>query len=160
MSRLSASRPRTRALSIILPTRCRAAMQCSQPSTTAMPAVHAALSHCHGHTAPTLPPRAEEGFSGSGAATAAAPVPQWKWEDSDDAARSYAALALVLCGGAFCVNAGVLKGQIDLFYFVALAVTTQWIGAHRGLTSSQRQQINLKEGLLAPLAASASLFVC
>jgi hypothetical protein len=38
------------------------------------------------------------------------------------------------------------------------AVLTQYIGAHRGLTSQQRQQINLKEGLLAPVLASVALF--
>jgi hypothetical protein len=40
------------------------------------------------------------------------------------------------------------------------AVTTQYIGAHRGLTTKQRQQISIKEGLLAPVAASISLFTC
>lgn len=35
---------------------------------------------------------------------------------------------------------------------------TIYIGAHRGLTTRSRQQITLKEGVLAPFAASASLF--
>ena len=31
---------------------------------------------------------------------------------------------------------------------------TIYIGAHRGLNAKQRQQISIKEGLLAPVAAS------
>lgn len=38
---------------------------------------------------------------------------------------------------------------------------TIYVGAHRGLTARQRQQISLKEGFLAPVAASgAPLFLC
>jgi minor histocompatibility antigen H13 len=37
-------------------------------------------------------------------------------------------------------------------------VATIYIGAHRGLTTKNRQQISLKEGALAPFFASASLF--
>lgn len=40
------------------------------------------------------------------------------------------------------------------------AVCTQYIGAHRSLTTQQRQQISFKEGLLAPVFASVSLFSC
>lgn len=46
----------------------------------------------------------------------------------------------------------------DLPYFISLAVTTIYIGAHRGLNSRQRQQINLKEGFIAPIAASVAIF--
>ena len=42
----------------------------------------------------------------------------------------------------------------DLPYFLGLASMTIYIGAHRGLNNRQRQQISLKEGALAPLAAS------
>lgn len=44
----------------------------------------------------------------------------------------------------------------DLPYFVGLAAMTIYVGAHRGLNSRQRQQISIKEGLLAPVAASGS----
>ena len=42
----------------------------------------------------------------------------------------------------------------DLPYFLGLASMTIYIGAHRGLNNRQRQQISLKEGALAPVAAS------
>ena len=42
----------------------------------------------------------------------------------------------------------------DLPYFWGLASMTIYIGAHRGLNAKQRQQISIKEGLLAPVAAS------
>jgi hypothetical protein len=44
----------------------------------------------------------------------------------------------------------------DLPYFLSLAAMTIYIGAHRGLNSRQRQQISIKEGLLAPVAASGA----
>jgi len=99
--------------------------------------------------------------SGTGTATAAAAVQQpWKWEESKDALVAYGVLAGVLGAGA--LNTSLLRSDnsSDLFYFVALAVTTQYIGAHRGLTTQQRQQISIKEGLLAPVFASVSLFGC
>lgn len=46
----------------------------------------------------------------------------------------------------------------DLPYFIGLGVLTVYIGAHRGLTSKSRQQLTVKEGALAPVLASASLF--
>lgn len=42
----------------------------------------------------------------------------------------------------------------DLPYFWGLASMTIYIGAHRALNAKQRQQISIKEGLLAPVAAS------
>lgn len=48
----------------------------------------------------------------------------------------------------------------DLPYFLGLASLTIYVGAHRGLTARQRQQISLKEGLLAPVAASGARAVC
>ncbi|KAL6746720.1 signal peptide peptidase-like protein [Haematococcus lacustris] len=82
------------------------------------------------------------------------------WEESGDALRAYGVLAGVLCLGA--LDWPVLRsgGSADLLYFISLAVTTQYIGAHRSLTTKQRQQVSIKEGLLAPLAASVSLFSC
>ncbi|KAL6744843.1 peptidase A22B, signal peptide peptidase, partial [Haematococcus lacustris] len=80
--------------------------------------------------------------------------------ESGDALRAYGVLAGVLCLGA--LDWPVLRsgGSADLLYFISLAVTTQYIGAHRSLTTKQRQQVSIKEGLLAPLAASVSLFSC
>ncbi len=48
----------------------------------------------------------------------------------------------------------------DLPYFVGLASLTIYIGAHRGLTQGQRQMLSIKEGALAPVLASVSLFAC
>jgi minor histocompatibility antigen H13 len=45
----------------------------------------------------------------------------------------------------------------DVPYFISLAVITIYMGAHRGLNARQRQQIDLQQGALAPLAASAAL---
>lgn len=45
----------------------------------------------------------------------------------------------------------------DLPYFIGLASMTIYVGAHRGLNSRQRQQISLREGFLAPVAASGEL---
>jgi hypothetical protein len=44
----------------------------------------------------------------------------------------------------------------DLPYFIGLAAMTIYVGAHRGLNSRQRQQISIKEGLLAPVLASGA----
>jgi len=55
----------------------------------------------------------------------------------------------------------VQQNQVaDLPYFVGLALATIYIGAHRGLTTGQRQMISFKEGILAPIMASVSLFGC
>ncbi|GIL46276.1 hypothetical protein Vafri_3295 [Volvox africanus] len=80
----------------------------------------------------------------------------WRWEESDDAVRAYSSLVILLALG----NLPVLHGTklADLPYFVGLALVTIYIGAHRGLTTRQRQQISIKEGILAPVLASVSLF--
>ncbi|EFJ53057.1 hypothetical protein VOLCADRAFT_85944 [Volvox carteri f. nagariensis] len=80
----------------------------------------------------------------------------WRWEESDDAVRAYGSLVALLALG----NLPVLHGTklADLPYFVGLAIVTIYIGAHRGLTTRQRQQISIKEGILAPVLASVSLF--
>ncbi|GLC34018.1 hypothetical protein PLESTM_000144600 [Pleodorina starrii] len=80
----------------------------------------------------------------------------WRWEESDDAVLAYGSLVALLALG----NLPVLQSAklADLPYFVGLAVITIYIGAHRGLTTRQRQQISIKEGILAPLLASVSLF--
>ncbi|KAI8472925.1 MAG: peptidase A22B, signal peptide peptidase [Monoraphidium minutum] len=49
-------------------------------------------------------------------------------------------------------------GQRDLPYFVGLASITIYIGAHRAVTNNMRQQISFREGLLAPVVLSISLF--
>jgi minor histocompatibility antigen H13 len=102
----------------------------------------------------------------AGAAAAAAPA--WSWEDSADAPRAYAALLAVLGAGKL-LGLSVGGGDnallppssaqwLDLPYFVSLAACVVYIGAHRALTTKQRQQMSLKEGALAPLVASAALF--
>ncbi|GLI59228.1 hypothetical protein VaNZ11_001072 [Volvox africanus] len=80
----------------------------------------------------------------------------WRWEESDDAVRAYSSLVILLALG----NLPVLHATklADLPYFVGLALVTIYIGAHRGLTTRQRQQISIKEGILAPVLASVSLF--
>ncbi|KAL4439828.1 hypothetical protein ABPG75_002829 [Micractinium tetrahymenae] len=80
----------------------------------------------------------------------------WRWEESDDAVRAYLIFFGILLAG--CIPAVQENRYADLPYFLGLASMTIYIGAHRGLNSRQRQQISLKEGVLAPVAASASLF--
>lgn len=89
-------------------------------------------------------------------ASAAAAQPEvWRWETSDDAVAAYGVLLATLLAGAQPVAATWVWA--DLPYFLALAATTIYIGAHRSLNARQ-QHINLKEGLLAPIAASVVLF--
>ena len=108
------------------------------------------------------------------AGAAAASRPAWQWEESADATAAYGALLSVLLAGralgplataaaASSSSAGAGAGAgvgpwLDLPYFVALAAATVYVGAHRGLTSRQRQQMSLREGALAPVVASAALF--
>lgn len=80
----------------------------------------------------------------------------WRWEESDDARRTYGVfLAILLLGAQPWFQTGKSG---DLFYFISLAVTTIYIGAHKGLNAKHRQSINLKEGFIAPVAASAVIF--
>eukprot|EP00890_Picochlorum_soloecismus_P006444 jgi/Picsp_1/6800/NSC_04139-R1_protein len=80
----------------------------------------------------------------------------WRWEESDDARRTYGVfLAILLLGAQPLFQTGRTG---DLFYFISLAVTTIYIGAHKGLNAKHRQSINLKEGFIAPVAASAVIF--
>ncbi|GAX72854.1 hypothetical protein CEUSTIGMA_g309.t1 [Chlamydomonas eustigma] len=82
----------------------------------------------------------------------------WKWEDSDDSVLAYGVLIALLLAGNI---PGLPKSQLaDVPYFIGLAVTTVYIGAHRSLTTTQRQMISIKEGALAPVLASVSLFGC
>ncbi|KAG2447563.1 hypothetical protein HYH02_007487 [Chlamydomonas schloesseri] len=99
------------------------------------------------------------GLTGGAAAAAAGAAPAdnaWRWEESEDAVKAYGALAGLLALGT--VTPLHSTQLADLPYFIGLAVCTIYIGAHRGLTTRQRQQITLKEGILAPVLASASLF--
>ncbi|KAI7839759.1 hypothetical protein COHA_006563 [Chlorella ohadii] len=82
--------------------------------------------------------------------------PIWRWEESNDAVRSYAIFFGILAAGL--IPALQENRFADLPYFWGLASMTIYIGAHRGLNAKQRQQISIKEGLLAPVAASVSLF--
>jgi len=80
----------------------------------------------------------------------------WRWEESADARRTYSVFAGVLALGLVPGFQELKYG--DLPYFISLAVITIYIGAHRGLNSRQRQSINLREGVLAPVAASFAIF--
>ena len=73
-------------------------------------------------------------------APAAAP---WQWEESPDALRAYAAFLAILAVGTLPQLASYKLA--DLPYFIGLAATTIYIGAHRGLNAKQRQQISFKE---------------
>jgi minor histocompatibility antigen H13 len=95
-----------------------------------------------------------------GASEIADPIPKpaatiWRWEDSSDAVKTYGVFLGVLAAGTLPALQGSKLG--DLPYFISLAICTIYIGAHRGLNFKQRQQINLREGVLAPFAASAAL---
>lgn len=65
--------------------------------------------------------------------------------------------------GALAVTLGVLPGALEhaqlgyVPYFCALAATSIYIGAHRGLTRDFRETISFESSLAAPLALSASL---
>ena len=80
----------------------------------------------------------------------------WRWDGSPDALKTYAVFLAVLGIGAMPSIQSL--EYADLFYFISLALSTIYIGAHRGLSSKQRQEINFREGLLAPIAASLALF--
>ncbi|DBA92291.1 hypothetical protein WJX79_003930 [Trebouxia sp. C0005] len=80
----------------------------------------------------------------------------WKWENSQDAVKAYTALLGFLALGQIPALRHVRF--VDLPYFIGLASMTIYIGAHRGLCTKVRQQISIKEGALAPFAASAALF--
>lgn len=67
---------------------------------------------------------------------------KWRWEESQDAVVAYGVLMGVLAAGTIPVVTS--QQWADLPYFIALALCTQYIGAHRGLTTKQRQQISLK----------------
>ncbi len=98
------------------------------------------------------PPRAADTDT-----AAAAPAEEpWRWERTGDAVRAYAVFGAVLALGA--LPAAQDWRDASLAYFSALAATTIYLGAHRGLNQPQRQEIGLKQGALAPVAASAALF--
>lgn len=82
--------------------------------------------------------------------------PSWKWEESNDGVMAYTILFGILGAGA--LPQLHTTHLADLPYFISLAVMTIYIGAHRGLTTKQRQQLSIKEGFLAPVFASFSLF--
>ena len=71
------------------------------------------------------------------------PEAKWLWQDSADSQRAHAILAAVLLLGAQPWCQQFKTGSI--FYFAALAVTTIYIGSHKGLTTDLRQQLSVKE---------------
>ena len=70
-------------------------------------------------------------------------TPSWMWEDSRDAFTAYGVLVGILGFGSLPFMWDIKS--IDLPYFIGLAVTTIYIGAHKGLTTKNRQQITMKE---------------
>ncbi|KAL3154845.1 hypothetical protein ABBQ38_011386 [Trebouxia sp. C0009 RCD-2024] len=82
--------------------------------------------------------------------------PAWEWKNSEDSLRAYTALLGFLALGQ--IPALRTVKYADLPYFIGLASMTIYIGAHRGLCTKVRQQITIKEGALAPFAASVALF--
>ena len=108
-------------------------------------------------TAPVIP-EGDEAAAAPGTVTLRPQVAAWRWEESDNSVVSYDVLAALLALGTLpSVQSEKLA---DLPYFIGLAVTTIYIGAHRSLTTTQRQQLSIKEGALAPVLASVSLFAC
>lgn len=99
---------------------------------------------------------AREALSSQSASEKGQVRPTWRWDDSPDALRTYLLFFGVLGMGAL-PELQTFKWA-DLPYFISLAVCTIYIGAHRGLNARQRQEINLREGILAPVAASAAIF--
>ena len=86
----------------------------------------------------------EEAVASAKQATDSSPPPvNWKWEDSSDSVTSYGALVSLLALG----NVPALQSNdiSDLPYFIGLALTTVYIGSHRALTTTQRQQLSIKE---------------
>ena len=84
-----------------------------------------------------------EGASASRTPDSAPPPERWNWLDSADAQRSHAILVAVLAAGT--LPWAQEQSNAPLVYFVALAVTTIYIGSHKALTTDLRQQISIKE---------------
>jgi len=83
-------------------------------------------------------------------------VDSWRWEETPDAVVATGILLTTLALGS---SPWATQSPInDLFYFMALAVCTIYIGSHRGLTNRARQNIGLQQGALAPVLASVALF--
>lgn len=67
----------------------------------------------------------------------------WRWEDSQDAVLAYGAFAFVLALGALPAYNHLKFAELP--YFVGLAASTIYIGAHRGLSAKHRQQLSFKQ---------------
>lgn len=80
----------------------------------------------------------------------------WLWSGDNDGLTTYCVFIGVLALGLVPQFQESKFG--DLIYFISLAVCTIYIGAHRGINSRERQAITLRQGLIAPVLASASLF--
>ena len=70
-------------------------------------------------------------------------APAWRWDASEDAQWAYGTFFGLLLLGQL-PYAQTLR-LADLPYFMGLATLTIYIGAHRGLSSKARQQINLRQ---------------
>ena len=80
----------------------------------------------------------------------------WLWSGDNDGLKTYSVFIGVLALGLVPQFQESKFG--DLLYFISLAVCTIYMGAHRGINSRERQAISLRQGLVAPVLASASLF--
>ena len=68
--------------------------------------------------------------------------PEWRWQDTFDAQRAHAVLLSVLLIGALPWTHQFKPAC--LVYFVAIAICTVYIGAHRGLTPQVRTQLSFQ----------------
>jgi hypothetical protein len=76
--------------------------------------------------------------------------PLLRWYRGADPVHRYKASS---CGAPICRRSTPVAAHVH-----ALTPLSGLAGAHKGLTTRQRQQISLKEGVLAPIFASISLF--
>ncbi|KAK9825046.1 hypothetical protein WJX74_003621 [Apatococcus lobatus] len=101
------------------------------------------------------------GQQNSSSSSSSSSKKRWQWDESENALWAYLVLFGILAAGQAAVSIPSLRSIPfkELPYFVGLAATTIYIGAHRGLTTRlPRQQISIKQGLAAPLFASVALF--
>lgn len=82
-------------------------------------------------------------------------LPEFVW-DPDDALFAYGSLAAVLAVGTTPWLQDQRYGYVP--YFLGLALCSMYIASHRGLTREDRQNFDLRQTALLPVALSMSLF--
>lgn len=82
----------------------------------------------------------------------------WHWESSDDAIGAYMVLLGIIVCGTLPDVVGQGSNAACMPYFAALAASTIYIGSHRGLNEGTQRQIGIRDGFLAPVLFSFSLF--